>query len=238
MLKPPEVNAKALDSRLSSRQPALPVILEGWGDSVEDLGLESRLAINEERGITTGRTSRQSSAVTAKGIGSKAYHRLQRRLQTKKSSFDLPRSGFCTNVSYVDSAPLSPLSPLSPLRPELDGTSLHPALTRDGSGDTQRRSSTESEQDALQSICTRLAVALTQHSTNPRPSASTPAGPRSPGIVLSQPSSQQQTRHQSLAVPGGTEPTTLQQVTSYISHSQHEAFERKLLENAAILCEE
>lgn len=232
MLKPPEVNAKALDSRLSSRQPALPVILEGWGDSVEDLGLESRLAINEERGITTGRTSRQSSAVTAKGIDSKAYHRLQRRLQTKKSSFDLPRSGYYTNVSYVDTAPLSPL------RPELGGTSLHPALTREGSGDTQRRSSTESEQDALQSICTRLAVALTQHSTNPPPSVSTPAGPRSPGNVLTQPFSQQQTRHQSLAVPGGTEPTTLKQVISYISYSQHEAFERKLLENAAILCEE
>lgn len=232
MLTPKMVIAKALDSKVSSRQPALPVILEGQGDSVEELGLKSPLATKKEKGSKAGRTSRQSSALIAKMIDSKAYHRLEKRLQIKKSPFDLPPSGSVTNISYVDSAPLSPLTAEFGSRP------LHPVLTRECSDATQKQSSVEAEKDTLLSLCNRLAAAITQSSTNPRLSASTFAGPRSPDIVFGQPFSQPLARHQSPALLKGTEPTSSYQGSSYISHHQHELFEKKLLDNAAVLCEE
>lgn len=227
-----KVNAKALDSKSAAHKPGPPATSDGRADAIDDLDLKSRLVIKEEQGTKAGRKSKQSSAVTAKAIDSKSYHRLEKRLQSKKSPFDLPRSASFSNLSYVDSAPLSPLTT------EFGGKALRPVLSRDRTGGTQSRSSTEIEQDALQSICSRLAVAITQHSTDPRLSASTSAGPPGSAIVFHHPFSQQQPKLQSPALYGDNNCATTHSCRSHITIGQHEAFERKLLENAAVLCEE
>ena len=205
---------------------------EGRADAIDNLDLKSRLTIKEEQGSKAGRKSKQPSAVKAKGIDTKSYHRLEKRLQTRKGPFDIPRSASFSNLSYVDSAPLSPLTT------EFGGKPFHPLLSREQTGGPQSGSPTAFEQDALLSISSRLAAAITQHSANPRLSASPSAGSPGSTIVFRHPFSQQQAKHQSLALLDGTDSATPLPGRSFITVAQHETFERKLLENAAVLCEE
>lgn len=194
--------------------------------------MKSWLLLEDEQGTKAGRKPKQSSAQTTKVVDPKAYHRLEKRLQTKKSPFDLPRSGSFSNLSYVDSAPLSPLTT------EFGGKSVYPTPARERTGDTPRRPSTESDQDALQLICTRLAVAITQHSINPRLATSKAAQARGSSIVFRHPFSEPPLNYPNLDLPGGITAPTPHPGRSYITKAQHEAFEKKLLENAAVLCEE
>lgn len=231
-----------MDSNVGTRHSGHRAFSEGQIDA-RDLGFTSRLAQSKRNSLTRSK-SKRSSMMIAKEIDPLLYFQLEKRLQIAEEITNFNQPGPSSRSRYTHSAPDSPSATGFGRRYS------YSSMTRKGASKHRHDSyeeekhhwpMTHTSEDTIKTIGKRLAVSLShaqQRSTNLVLSGSNIAERSGSSISFRHPFIRRHSKGLISASPYNAKPVIAPLDNSIIVPGEHEAFERKLLLNAAVLCEE